>query len=93
LGATNRGEDALDVNISLSLGGANEWIEAGTHGQHIEVSELLGAFVEARINSTSSFGPYDISLGLPEGDWTVTITFSTADSISIIEHRVITGGV
>jgi len=92
VGARNDAEEKIDVNITITIGDASNWIEAGVPGRLVEISETWGAYYQTMVNSSSSFGPRDLSFALPGGDWVIRVVFSTEGRSLAMEHRITAGG-
>lgn len=92
VGARNLGEIDVDVNVTFTIDNAAGWHPLNTSHSTANIGTGSGAFLTISLNSSSSTGPHDIGLYLPDGEWEMEVNFKGWGGSTSIRHDVKVGG-
>ncbi|MBN1391150.1 MAG: DUF1616 domain-containing protein [Candidatus Thermoplasmatota archaeon] len=92
IGARNMLQEDIWANITFSIDDANIWMPL--HGAPLSgiIEPGTGTFLETAFNTTSSWGPVDVALFLPEGEWSLVVDLRTASGSTKLVHDVMVVG-
>ncbi|MGA1865834.1 MAG: DUF1616 domain-containing protein [Thermoplasmatota archaeon] len=88
VGGRNMNEEDTIANITFSIGDNGHWIPLQGYPLAGDLEPSDGLFLETLFNSTSSWGPVDVSLHLPAGEWDLEVQLKTPKGTSRVIHRV-----
>jgi hypothetical protein len=75
VGGRNLGQNDIQVNITFTLGQPDEWTPLNLLQNEVNIEPGSGAYYTATMNSTSSFGPDEFLLYIPDGEWELEVNF------------------
>ena len=85
------GSTGREINITISVGSAENWTPLVHSNYTAHVGPGSGAFLLSEVNSTSSLGPDDVTLYLPDGNWEIVAAFKGWGGTVRIHHRIQVG--
>ncbi|MGA1872187.1 MAG: DUF1616 domain-containing protein [Thermoplasmatota archaeon] len=92
IGTRNMMESTVFVNVTFGLGDLPQMWICIEDDSIAHISPDSSFFMDITVNSTSSFGPKDVSISFPQGEWDLTVNFRTdLGSIELV-HKVLVGG-
>jgi uncharacterized membrane protein len=93
IGARNLGIDHEQLNITFKVGDAVFWSKMNSTIDNANIDLETGAFYILEVNSTSSRGPVDLRLFLPEGMWALEVDLRYSGGTMNIVHNIEVEGV
>jgi uncharacterized membrane protein len=91
VGSRNLGNEERILNITFSLDDDAVWIPIDNGENEAFLQPGTGAYYRTSLNSTSSIGPMDIALHLPQGEWNLTVSFNYQGGSRSILHHITVG--
>lgn len=91
VGGRNLGEMDVQLNITFTIDSSYYWIQLNQTYNFADIGPDSGAYLLLTLNSTSSVGPDDIVLKIPDGEWELTVTFKGWGGSKSIHHNIMVG--
>ncbi|MBN1539478.1 MAG: DUF1616 domain-containing protein [Candidatus Thermoplasmatota archaeon] len=92
VGGRNRYEEDMVANITFSIGDPDQWIPLRGNPLAGDIGPSAGFFLGTIFNSTSSWGPVDVSLNIPAGEWDLEVQLRTSRGSFKMVHRITVEG-
>ncbi|MGA1793408.1 MAG: DUF1616 domain-containing protein [Thermoplasmatota archaeon] len=92
VGARNMLDEDVHVNMTIGLGDVPEFWLSFKDGSPVQISSERSLYMEFTINGTSSYGPKDVSLMFPEGEWDMEVSVRTGRGSVVFIHEIMVGG-